>query len=71
MFTRRFIASVSGTTLTAAALGLAALGFAGTAGGLFTRHRHFDGSSTRASADVGVPGAAQGPVRRSGPCRET
>lgn len=31
MFTRRFIASVSGTTLTAAALGLAGLGFAGAA----------------------------------------
>jgi uncharacterized protein DUF732 len=32
MLTRRFIASVAGTTLTAAALGLAGLGFAGTAG---------------------------------------
>ncbi len=32
MFTRRFTASVAGTTLTAAALGLTALGFAGTAG---------------------------------------
>ena len=31
MFTRRFTASVARTTLTAAALGLAALGFAGTA----------------------------------------
>jgi hypothetical protein len=31
MFTRRFTASVASTTLTAAALGLAALGFAGTA----------------------------------------
>jgi hypothetical protein len=31
MFVRRFTASVAGTTLTAAALGLAALGFAGTA----------------------------------------
>ncbi len=32
MFTHRFAASIAGTTLTAAALGLAALGFAGTAG---------------------------------------
>jgi hypothetical protein len=32
MFTRRFTASLAGTTLTAAALGLAALGLAGTAG---------------------------------------
>jgi Protein of unknown function (DUF732) len=32
MFCRRFTASVARTTLTAAALGLAALGFAGTAG---------------------------------------
>jgi Protein of unknown function (DUF732) len=32
MFTRRFTASVARTTLTAGALGLAALGFAGTAG---------------------------------------
>jgi hypothetical protein len=32
MFTRRFTASVARTTLTAAALGLAALGFASTAG---------------------------------------
>lgn len=32
MLTRRFIASVAGTTLSAAALGLAGLGFAGTAG---------------------------------------
>jgi hypothetical protein len=32
MFTGRFAASVARTTLTAAALGLAALGFAGTAG---------------------------------------
>ena len=32
MFTRRFTASVARTSLTAAALGLAALGFAGTAG---------------------------------------
>jgi Protein of unknown function (DUF732) len=32
MFTRRFTASAARTTLTAAALGLAALGFAGTAG---------------------------------------
>ncbi len=32
MFTRRFTASAAGTTLTAATLGLAALGFAGTAG---------------------------------------
>ncbi|HTX95205.1 MAG TPA: DUF732 domain-containing protein [Mycobacterium sp.] len=32
MFTRRFTASVAGTTLTAAALGFAALGLAGTAG---------------------------------------
>lgn len=31
MFTRRFAASMVGTTLTAATLGLAALGFAGTA----------------------------------------
>jgi hypothetical protein len=31
MFTHRFTASLAGTTLTAAALGLAALGFAGTA----------------------------------------
>lgn len=31
MFTRRFAASFAGTTLTAAALGLAALGMAGTA----------------------------------------
>ena len=31
MLIRRFTASVAGTTLTAAALGLAALGFAGTA----------------------------------------
>lgn len=31
MFTRRFAASLAGTTLTAAALGLAALGFAGAA----------------------------------------
>jgi hypothetical protein len=32
MFTRRFTASVTGTALTAATLGLAALGLAGTAG---------------------------------------
>jgi Protein of unknown function (DUF732) len=32
MFTSRFAASVAATTLTAGALGLAALGFAGTAG---------------------------------------
>ncbi|GLD33786.1 DUF732 domain-containing protein [Mycobacterium kiyosense] len=32
MFTRRFTASLAGTTLTAATLGLAALGFAGSAG---------------------------------------
>jgi hypothetical protein len=32
MLTRRFTASVARTTLTAAALGLGALGFAGTAG---------------------------------------
>lgn len=32
MFTRRFVASLAGTTMTAAALGLAALGVAGTAG---------------------------------------
>jgi hypothetical protein len=32
MFTRRFAASLAGTTLTATALGLVALGFAGTAG---------------------------------------
>ncbi|MCV7079939.1 DUF732 domain-containing protein [Mycobacterium szulgai] len=32
MFTRRFTANIARTTLTAAALGLAALGFAGTAG---------------------------------------
>lgn len=31
MSTRRFVASMAGTTLTAASLGLAALGFAGTA----------------------------------------
>jgi hypothetical protein len=31
MFTRRFIASAAGTTLTAAALGVATLGLAGTA----------------------------------------
>ncbi|MDC8984377.1 DUF732 domain-containing protein [Mycobacterium marinum] len=31
MFTRRFAASLAGTTLTAASLGLAALGFAATA----------------------------------------
>jgi hypothetical protein len=31
MFTHRFIASVAGTTLTAAALGMATLGLAGTA----------------------------------------
>ncbi len=31
MFTRRFTASIAGTTLSAAALGLAALGFAGAA----------------------------------------
>jgi len=32
MFARRFTASLAGTTVTAAALSLAALGFAGTAG---------------------------------------
>ncbi len=32
MFTRRFAAPLAGTTLTAAALGLSALGLAGTAG---------------------------------------
>ncbi|CAM3086956.1 hypothetical protein BST27_09530 [Mycobacterium intermedium] len=36
MFNRRFAASLAGTTLTAATLGLAALGFAGSAGATTT-----------------------------------
>ena len=61
MFTRRFIASVAGTTLSAAALGLAGLGFAGAASAssvddAFLAQLHADGI-TPPSATVAVKDA--------------
>ncbi|AGC63865.1 putative secreted protein [Mycobacterium liflandii 128FXT] len=58
MFTRRFAASLAGTTLTAASLGLAALGFAATATATATAGSTDDAFLAQIQADGITPPSA-------------